>query len=48
MEAQPFYTHSAASAALLRPVWGWPLRELGAAEARSVLVRGGGRAVLVR
>jgi molybdopterin/thiamine biosynthesis adenylyltransferase len=48
VEAQPFYTHRAAPAALLRPVLDRPLRELGAAAARAAVVRGAGRAVLVR
>jgi molybdopterin/thiamine biosynthesis adenylyltransferase len=48
VEAQPFYTHRAAPAALLRPLLDRLLREWGAAGARSVVVRGAGRAVLVR
>jgi molybdopterin/thiamine biosynthesis adenylyltransferase len=48
VEAQPFYTHRALPAALLRPALDKRLRELGAAEARSAVVRGAGRAVLVR
>ncbi len=48
VEAQPFYTHRAAPAALWRPLRDRPLRELGAGGAPCVVVRGPGRAVLVQ
>jgi molybdopterin/thiamine biosynthesis adenylyltransferase len=47
-EAQPFYSHREVSARLLRPLLDQPLRELGAAAAEAAVVRGAGRAVLVR
>jgi hypothetical protein len=48
VEAQPFYTHRVAPAALLRPLLDRPLREFGGEGAGSVVVRVAGRAVLVR
>jgi hypothetical protein len=48
LEAQPFYTHGAVPAALLRTVLDRRLRELGAGTAQSAVVRGAGGAVLIR
>src|SRR5205807_629069 len=43
---QPFYTHRFVPGSLLVPLSDRPLRRIGAASPRSVLVRGAGRAVL--
>jgi molybdopterin/thiamine biosynthesis adenylyltransferase len=48
VEAQPFYTHRALPAALLRPLLDRPLGELGAAAAQSVVIHADRRAVLIR